>query len=87
MRGVTLDGLDEVRDQVVAPLELDIDVGPRLLHALTQRDEAVVRADEEQRERGDDDGNDDDLHEALPRLRCEATRRLASARLRIQAER
>jgi len=62
VRGVALHGLDEVRDEVVAPLELNVDIGPRLLHALAQRDQPVVRRDEEQDDRDDDDGDDDRFH-------------------------
>src|SRR5207237_10521696 len=66
VRRVSLHRLDEVRDQVVTPLELNFYVRPGLFHALTQRVEAVVRRDEEERDRPDDDKDDYDLHEPLP---------------------
>ena len=44
VRGVALHGLDQVRDQVVALLQLHVDVGEGLVDALPQRDEAVVDA-------------------------------------------
>ncbi len=73
--GVALDGLDEVRDQVVAPLELDVDLRPGVLDAVPQADEAVVGQDDVQ---ADDDGehdqdDEDDGHGSLrasdPRVR------------------
>src|SRR4051812_7399805 len=39
--GVALDGLDQVRDEVVAPLELHVDLRPGVLHLVPQLDEAV----------------------------------------------
>ena len=66
MRGIALHGLDEVRNEVPAPLQLDVDVGPRLTHALTQRDEAVVPTDDERDDQPDDDERDQDLHDVLP---------------------
>src|SRR5439155_19032111 len=77
VRRISLDGLDEVRDEVVTPLELDVDVSPGLLHALTQRDEAVVGRDEEEGEHPEDDKDDDDFHG--PSLEREASRTIASA--------
>src|SRR5581483_11816959 len=62
VRGVALHGLDEVRDQVPAPLQLHVDVRPGLAHPLTERDEAVVGRDEEERDERDDDEDDPDLH-------------------------
>jgi hypothetical protein len=53
VRGVALDGLDQVRDQVVALLELNIDVGEGLVRALAQRNKAVV-------DRNDPDHEQDD---------------------------
>ena len=55
---VALGGLDEVRDQVVAALELHVDLGEGVLAGITQRDEPVVDADAP--DRGKDDGPDDD---------------------------
>ena len=45
VRGVALDRLHQVRDQVVAPLELDVDLRPGVLHLVAQADEPVVDAD------------------------------------------
>ena len=44
---VALHGLDEVRDQVVPPLELHVDIRPRLVGALPQTHEPVVDHDGE----------------------------------------
>ena len=46
VRGVALDRLDEVRDQVVAAAELDVDLRPGVLGAVAQPDEPVVHHDE-----------------------------------------
>ena len=67
VRGVALDRLDEVRDQVVATLELNVDLAPCLLHEVAQLDEAVVHADRPEGEQHDD-GDDDELeHVFSPR--------------------
>ena len=42
MSGVPLDGLHQVRDQVVPPLELDVDLPPGLLDQVPQPHQAVV---------------------------------------------
>src|SRR2546423_15579031 len=60
---VALDRFDEVRDEVMSPLELDVDVRPGLLHTLAERDEPVVGRDEEEGDHPNDDKDDDDLHE------------------------
>jgi hypothetical protein len=73
VRGVALDGLDEIRDEVPASLQLDVDVGPGFLHALTQRDEPVVHGDEEERE----DHEDDDEHDGDFQLRPSPASRCA----------
>jgi hypothetical protein len=52
---IALDRLHEVGDEVVPPLELHVDLGPGILVAVAECDEAVVRrreqraADDEQR--------------------------------------
>ena len=57
VRRIAADRLDEVRDQVVAPLELHIDLGPCRLDPVAETDEPVIR----QREvPGDDHQQDDD---------------------------
>src|SRR5438067_1654716 len=43
--GVALDGLDEVRDQVVAALQLHVDLRPRIVDSVAQPDQPVERAD------------------------------------------
>jgi len=53
---VALGGLDEVRDQVMAALELDVDLGEGVAEGVPQRHEAVVHAD-------DDDGQDEQADE------------------------
>ena len=48
MRGVALDRLDQVRDQVVAALELHVDPAPGLVDAVAQADHAVAEQDVDQ---------------------------------------
>ena len=55
MRGVAFYRLDQIRDEISAAFELDVDVGPRVLGADSKRDKAVVNEDEEQCENDDDD--------------------------------
>ena len=71
MRGIPLDGLDEVADEVMATGELDVDLAPRLLHQVAQLDEAVVDPDGPQDENQDDDDDDDqgDDHWVPPPVR------------------
>ena len=57
---VALHRLDEVRDQVVAPPQLDVDLGPAVLGAVAQPDEPVVDRDRGQRH--DQDEHDEDDH-------------------------
>jgi hypothetical protein len=68
VRGVALHGLHEVRDEVMPPLQLHVDVGVGLVHALPQRDQAVVRGDQEERDQDEDDQHDKDFHLFLPLL-------------------
>jgi hypothetical protein len=58
MRGVALHRLDQVRDQIVALLELHVDIGKRLVDALAQRDEAIVGGKRKKHEDDDDAEND-----------------------------
>lgn len=53
--GVALHGLHEIGDEVVPPLELDVDAGPALLHELREAGEAVVGGDEPDERQTDDD--------------------------------
>jgi hypothetical protein len=52
--GVALDGLDEVRNQVVSAFQLNVDVGPGVLGLNLEANEAVIDRDHRQ----DDDRND-----------------------------
>ena len=56
MAGVSLHGLDEVGDKVIALFELDIDVRPCALGSVPQTDELVVKEDSDNHE---DDRRDD----------------------------
>ena len=46
MREEGLGGFDQIRNQVVAPLELHVDLGERVSKAIPEIDEAVVDARE-----------------------------------------
>src|SRR6201999_4205865 len=58
MRRIALHRLDQVRNQIVALLELHVDIGKRLVDALAQRNQAVVGAEGEDDEDDDDDEDD-----------------------------
>src|SRR5438094_453334 len=68
--GVALHRLDEVRHEVGAPLELDVDVRPRLVGPHAQADELVVAGDDQHHEPGDYEDEDDpaDGHGSPPAL-------------------
>src|SRR4029453_1848564 len=73
---VALDRVHEVRDEVVAALELDLDLGQRLVDAIPLLDQAVVQPDHEDHDQ-DDDRDDDDqrpVHANLRRRRHAAPR-------------
>jgi len=55
---VALDGVDEIRDQVVPPLQLDLDLGEGLVDPEALLDQAVVDPDHDDDQ--DDDDRDDD---------------------------
>ncbi len=46
MSGIALDGFNKVGDQVVAALELNVDLLPGVLDLVTQSDQAVLQAHE-----------------------------------------
>src|SRR5258705_5073985 len=58
VRGVALHGLQQIRDQIVALLELHVDVGKGLADALTERDQAVIGRKREKHENDDNADND-----------------------------
>jgi hypothetical protein len=51
---VALGGLHEIRDQVVAPLELHVDLRPGFLADVLETDQAVVERDEPEDEDDED---------------------------------
>ena len=57
--GVAAHGLDEVRDQIPPPLQLHLDLRPRVVDAVPQLDEAVVEEDEPQEKQGHHDEDHD----------------------------
>ncbi len=62
---VALDGFDQIADQIMASLELHLDVGPCRLRAIAQPDEAVVDAGEHE-DHHDDDTECDEEHGRPP---------------------
>jgi hypothetical protein len=59
MGHIGLCGFDEVRDQVVAPRQLNVDLCEGILVAVPKTDEPVVDAERDERE-GDQDYEEDD---------------------------
>ncbi len=55
MLHVPLARLDQVGDQVVPPLELDVDLGPGVLHPLLETNQGVVDADDDYHQDNEDD--------------------------------
>ena len=60
MFGVALDGLNQVGDQVVATLQLRVDVLPRVVDAIALGDHVVVDAGDGADNRNDNNDADDD---------------------------
>ena len=78
MAGVALDGLDQVGNQVMAALQLHVDLRPRVFHLVAPSDELVVhpdRVDDEQNHSGNHDDCDYDHHDT-PSLRREGLPRV-----------
>src|SRR5581483_11949971 len=70
MGGITLHGLHQIGDEIVAALELHIDIGPRVVGAYPQLHQSVVNTDEYEnndRQQNDDDNETDHLN--LPPIR------------------
>ena len=64
--GIAFHGLDQVGNEVVALLELHVDVGERLIDPLPHGDEAVVDHDDPQHENDNDtEDNPADGHGGL----------------------
>ena len=59
---IALDGGYQLRNQVVALLELHVDVGKRVFAVVSQFHKVVVDADDAQYEDGYDDQNDNQCH-------------------------
>ena len=60
VRGVALDGFDEVRDEIEPALQLDVDLRPGVVDLVAAPDQAVVGADEDGHDHQDDHDDDDD---------------------------
>jgi hypothetical protein len=54
VRGVAFDRFDQVGNQVVPAFELDIDIGPGVLTAHAQLDEAIVKDNRQDQDCPDD---------------------------------
>src|SRR5512145_1998644 len=66
VRCVALDRLDEVWDEVPAPLKLHLDLRPRVVDPVALLDEAVVEGDEQQPDDHDDRDDHDDPDHGRP---------------------
>ena len=51
MREIAFGGLDQIRDEIVAPLELHVDLRIRVFVSVPQCNQAVVKADDEQHQK------------------------------------
>src|SRR5208337_3307570 len=60
--GVTLHGFDEIGDEIVAALELHIDVRPGIVATYLQPDQAVVHRDAEDQQENEDSQNNETRH-------------------------
>ncbi len=60
--GVALDGLDEVGDEVVAPLELDVDVSPGVVRGDLETNQAVIHPDQDENDQDNAGENDPTDH-------------------------
>src|SRR5207237_5120466 len=61
------DGVHEVGDQVMPALQLDVDLGPRLLGPVSGRDEAVVGEDQPEDDQNDGAEKDSPANDLPPR--------------------
>ena len=62
VRGVSLHGVDEVGDHVVALLQQHVDVGPGLFDVLFESDQTVPRRHEPNQHNSSDDATNDEFH-------------------------
>src|SRR5712692_561950 len=67
VRGVAFHGLDEIGDQVVAALELHVDISPGVVALNFQAHQAVVHADEEDNEQYENAQKDQTSHRRTSR--------------------
>jgi hypothetical protein len=65
MRGVSLDRFHELRHEIESLLELNVDVGERLMAVLAQRDQPVVNRDHEKRDKTGNRQENHKLHKSL----------------------
>jgi DNA-binding PadR family transcriptional regulator len=60
--GVALDGFDDIRNQIVPPLELHVDIRPGVIGLNVQPDESVVDPHDGYCDDGEDREDDDESH-------------------------
>jgi hypothetical protein len=48
MLHIALGGLDQVRDEIITPLQLDIDLGEGILKTIAEDNESVIDTDDPQ---------------------------------------
>ena len=68
MRGIALDGFDEIRNQIVTALELHVDVRPGVVALNFEADQAVVHADEKKDQEHEDAQNNQTGHRKTSRV-------------------
>ena len=85
MTGVTLDSLDEIRDEVVATLQLDFDLGERVFEAVAEVDELVINACDPEAEDGDEGDEEGGASHACCPLGASATASAAAAVAKARA--
>ena len=67
VRGVAFYGFDEVGNQIVATLQLDVDIGPGVIALYLEADQAVVHRNNNEDQEHENDC-DSDQHGAPPRF-------------------
>jgi len=53
MRSIAFDRVHQIRDEIIAALELDINVRPSFFGAINQPDKAIIRSNEPDNEKRD----------------------------------
>jgi hypothetical protein len=68
MRGVSFDGFNQLRNEIMPLTKLYVDISKGVLTAVTEPDETIVQADEPEDDDEDNYNNDDNCHATFLRL-------------------